>query len=104
MKANQKMKINMYNNDNRTPVTWRYVKLHPELEKEINRMNQAETIMKSTFEDELAQIRRHKKSCCNRRRSKVPEGIKNALEGIAIATMLVAWIVILITGFVIMTK
>jgi hypothetical protein len=60
--------------------------------------------MKSTFEDELAQIRRHKKSCCNRRRSKISEPIKNALEGIAIATMLLAWIVILITGFIMMTK
>jgi hypothetical protein len=104
MKANQKMKINMYNNDNRTPVTWRYVKLHPEIQKEIDKMNHAETIMKSTFEDELKQIRRHKKSCCNRRKSKIPDSVKNALEGMALATILLAWVVALIAGFIMITK
>jgi len=79
-------------------------KLHHELQKEINTMNHAENIMKSTFEDELAQIRRHKKSCCNRRKSKMPEGIKNALEGIAIATIMLAWVVAIICGFIMITK
>ena len=60
--------------------------------------------MKTTFDDELAQIRRHKKSCCNRRKSKIPESVKNILEGMALATILVAWIVILIAGFIMITK
>jgi len=67
-------------------------------------MNHAENIMKSTFEDELAYIRRHKKSCCNRRKSKMPESVRNLLEGIAIAMILAAWVIIIMAGFILITK
>ena len=71
-------------------------KLHPELQKEIDKMNHAETIMKSTFDDELSQIRRHRKSCCNRKRSHIPEVISEVLTGIALITIVTAWIGIVI--------
>jgi len=71
-------------------------KLHPELQKEIDKMNHAETIMKSTFDDELKQIRRHRKSCCNRKRSHIPDAISEVLTGIALISIVTAWIGIVI--------